>query len=476
MKKKTSVFQVNKICSILFALLMAVTVQAFAESAKNKSAPIDIAADLIGVDVDMLWKAVKNGQTLAEVATANGVAPQTLIDALLAEKQAGIDAKVASGKMTAEEAAEWLAKAEIGVAKYVNDPIEFDRDGKDRKDGKGQYDFPPVILELLGIEKAALWEAVKNGQTLAEIATANGVDPQTLINALLAEKQAGIDAKVASGKITAEEAAEWLAKAEIGVVKYVNEPIEFDKDGKDRKDGKGKYNLPSISLADIATANGMAPQVIIDALLAYVQADINAGVASGKITAEEATGWLAKAEIRVAEYVYKPIELNKDGKDRKDAKGKYDFPPVILELLGIEKAALWKAVKSGQTIADIAIANGVEPQTIGDALLAEVQADINAAVASGKITAEEAAEWLAKAEIKVDKFVYEPIFRSYPKDKDSKDKARNDKPSADKKRNDRYSADKKQNDKPSADKKRNDRYSADKKQNDRPSTDKASGK
>ncbi|MDM8564951.1 hypothetical protein QUF74_04795 [Candidatus Halobeggiatoa sp. HSG11] len=323
MTKKTSSFQASKICSILLAgSLMAVSVQIFAEPAKDKSTPIDIAAELIGVDVDTMWEAVKNGQTIADIATANGMDSQTIIDAFLAKKQAGIDAAVDSGKATAEEAAEWLARAEIGVAEYVNEPMKFER--KDKKDDKG--------------------------------------------------------------------------------------------------------NFLSVSLADVTIANGMDPRVLIDAVLAEIQKGIDAKVASGKITAEKAVGWLARMEIKVAEYVKNPIELDSDGKDKKDRKAQYDFPPIVFELLGIDKSALWEAVKNGQTIADIATTNGrVEPQTIVDALLAETQTDIDAKVASGGITAEEAAEWLAKVEIRVNKFVNKPIFRSYPKGK-----KRNDKPSMDK--------------------------------------------
>jgi hypothetical protein len=46
---------------------------------------LDTAASAIGVTADELKTALQNGESIADVATANGVDPQTVIDALVAE-------------------------------------------------------------------------------------------------------------------------------------------------------------------------------------------------------------------------------------------------------------------------------------------------------------------------------------------------------------------------------------------------------
>lgn len=62
---------------------------------------LDTAAETIGIEVDALRAALDEGQTIAEVAEANGVDPQTVIDAMvdasderLAEKAERIEDRV----------------------------------------------------------------------------------------------------------------------------------------------------------------------------------------------------------------------------------------------------------------------------------------------------------------------------------------------------------------------------------------------
>ena len=65
-----------------------------------------------------------------------------------------------------------------------------------------------VVTELLGIEQDALRDALRGGQTLAEVAEANGVSTDNLVDELVAEANSRLDEKVADGSITAEEADE----------------------------------------------------------------------------------------------------------------------------------------------------------------------------------------------------------------------------------------------------------------------------
>lgn len=70
---------------------------------------LEVAADAIGITEEELRTALRDGGTLAEVAEANGVDPQAVIDALVAELQTRLDEKVADGDLTQEEADEKLA-------------------------------------------------------------------------------------------------------------------------------------------------------------------------------------------------------------------------------------------------------------------------------------------------------------------------------------------------------------------------------
>jgi hypothetical protein len=88
-------------------------------------ATLEEAAAAIGIDVSNLRTALQDGQTIAEVATANGVDPQTVIDALVAAFNVKIDEAVANGRITAELAVEKKENALERIAALVNGEFEF---------------------------------------------------------------------------------------------------------------------------------------------------------------------------------------------------------------------------------------------------------------------------------------------------------------------------------------------------------------
>ncbi|MGH9136242.1 MAG: hypothetical protein ACRD0G_04235 [Acidimicrobiales bacterium] len=55
------------------------------------------------------------------------------------------------------------------------------------------FAFLDTAAETIGIEPSELRAALEDGQTIAEVAEANGVDPATVIDAMVAEAQARLD-------------------------------------------------------------------------------------------------------------------------------------------------------------------------------------------------------------------------------------------------------------------------------------------
>lgn len=86
---------------------------------------LGIAAETIGIDVEVLIDALRDGQTLAEVAAANGADAGTVIDALVAARQAKLDELVAAGTITSEEAAQRAAEAVERITGLVNGDFDF---------------------------------------------------------------------------------------------------------------------------------------------------------------------------------------------------------------------------------------------------------------------------------------------------------------------------------------------------------------
>ncbi len=98
-------------------------------------AVLDEAADAIGIEEDELLAALRDGQTMAEVAESNGVDPQTVIDALVTATQERLDDAVADGHIEQEDADERLADASERITEFVNEGADlgerFPRPGRD---------------------------------------------------------------------------------------------------------------------------------------------------------------------------------------------------------------------------------------------------------------------------------------------------------------------------------------------------------
>ena len=266
-------------------------------------------ATLVGAaDCDALKAALDDDQTLAQIAESNDIEPQTVIDALVAEMSAEVDAKVASGAITEERAATIRARLTEEINEFVNEGFDHER-GHDRFDAAECAELATLVGAA---DCAALKSALRDGETPAEIAESNDIEPQTVIDALVAEMGAEIDAKVDSGDLTEERAAMIRTQLTDMIVGFVNEG--FDGEREHRGHGKRGHDLFDTECAELATLVGAA-----------------------------------------------------------------------------DCAALKTAMRDGQTLAEIAESNDIEPQTVIDALVAEMTAELDAKVDSGAITEERAA-------------------------------------------------------------------------------------
>lgn len=81
-------------------------------------------AEFLGVTTDELRAAKEAGQTLAEVADANGSSADALVDFLVANATERLEEKVASGEITQDEADEKLAEITERVTDMVNGEFE----------------------------------------------------------------------------------------------------------------------------------------------------------------------------------------------------------------------------------------------------------------------------------------------------------------------------------------------------------------
>jgi len=88
--------------------------------------------------------------------------------------------------------------------------------------GRPGHVKPSVIAAALGVTPEELHTALRNDQTIAQLAQAKGVNVQTVISAIVTAEKAKVDAAVAAGKITQERADTALANAQERATAVVN--------------------------------------------------------------------------------------------------------------------------------------------------------------------------------------------------------------------------------------------------------------
>ena len=68
------------------------------------SSLVDATAEATGLPVDEVIAALQEGQTFAQIAEAQGVDPQAIVDAFLADRKAALEQAMADGRLTQEQA------------------------------------------------------------------------------------------------------------------------------------------------------------------------------------------------------------------------------------------------------------------------------------------------------------------------------------------------------------------------------------
>jgi hypothetical protein len=187
---------------------------------------VDAAAEVTGLTAEEVITALEEGQTFAEIAEAEGVDPQTIADAFLAEREAALEEAVADGRLTEEQADLMLEQ----MAEHVSEQLEeswMPRSFGDglvapRRWGKRGFSLVDAAAEVTGLTAEEVITALQEGETFAEIAEAEGVDPQAIADAFLAEREAALEEAVADDRLTEEQADRMLEQ----MTEHVSERLE----------------------------------------------------------------------------------------------------------------------------------------------------------------------------------------------------------------------------------------------------------
>jgi hypothetical protein len=173
-------------------------------------AGLDAAAKAIGITTDALRSQLKRGKTIAEVAKAEGVSVQKVIDAMVAAVKAQID--------------ENLTRI---ITDQVNGTLR--RPDGPRGPGGPHRGFAfrggfglDVAAKAIGVSTESLESDLKAGKTIADVAKAKGVSVQKVVDAMVAAMREQIDSQLKAGRLTSEQAKRLEANLEQMITDHVN--------------------------------------------------------------------------------------------------------------------------------------------------------------------------------------------------------------------------------------------------------------
>lgn len=201
---------------------------------RGGGAGFETIAETIGITFDELRSQMADGQTISEIAQANGVSADTVAGALVAQMQLHLADHVAEGDLTQTQADDRLASVDEHIDDLLNGvlPSGGSRGEFGVRSGMGGFNGGPgmgigsdmrsTLPDLLGIDVAELRAQLHDGATIAELATSNGVAVDDVITALVTEATVRLDGAVTDGKITQERADEVLTELTDRITAMVN--------------------------------------------------------------------------------------------------------------------------------------------------------------------------------------------------------------------------------------------------------------
>ncbi len=182
-------------------------------------------ATYLGLTSDQIRTDLKSGETLAQIANAQGKTVSGLEAAIVADATTNLDAAVTAGKITSAQEATMLANLKAHVDDMVNStgPPAGAKGGPGGPGGgPGGGPASQAIADYLGLTVSALQTDLKGGQTLAQVATAQGKTVAGLEAAILADAKTHLDAAVTAGKLTSAQESTMLAGLSSHVADIVN--------------------------------------------------------------------------------------------------------------------------------------------------------------------------------------------------------------------------------------------------------------
>jgi hypothetical protein len=186
------------------------------------------AAKYLGLSESDLRTKLESGQSLADVAKAQSKDLDGLKSAITDAAKADLDKAVADKKLTQSEADDILANLKSHIDNLANGTLRFrGPGGPGRAGGPGHFGRAfgadaGAAAKYLGLSESDLRAKLRGGDSLADVAKAQGKDVSGLQDAIVAAQKADLDKAVADKKLTQSQADDILSGVKAHVADLVN--------------------------------------------------------------------------------------------------------------------------------------------------------------------------------------------------------------------------------------------------------------
>lgn len=176
---------------------------------------VRITAEMTGLGEDQVVAALEDGRTVAEIAEAQDVDPQEIVDAALAEAASRLQEAVEHGRLTEERMDQMLERLAEELPQRLDQPWQ---PGGPRgmlldQFGEGFWSIYDAVAEALGMTPENLFVKLHDGQSVAEIAEEQGVEMEEIRDAVedarVEMRKQAIEQAVENGRLSQEQ-ADWL--------------------------------------------------------------------------------------------------------------------------------------------------------------------------------------------------------------------------------------------------------------------------
>jgi hypothetical protein len=254
-----------------------------------------------------------------------------------------------------------------------------------------------ALVEQTGLEWNAIIEQLRNGATLVDILAEEGADVDAFAIELMADMEANFTSAVEDGQITQEQADRALENIEEQVTRALNGGFRPQLPNR-QDEHSGADQLFGLLLGAAAEKTGLEPEAITEQLregTSLTAILIDAGVDVEVFTDDV----IARMEADLIEQISRMLDQEglrpRPGGGRPAADQLFSrVRDAIVEQTGLAPEAIMEELRDGVSFAGIMTVAGVDVDAFVSDLTSQVEAELNQAVADGRMEEERAAQFL----------------------------------------------------------------------------------